>query len=438
MGLGKTVMVLAQLEWWRLERSQPGREPAGPRASLVVVPRSLVQNWILEAQRFTPELKVLDYSHVKRAGAEETFADHDVVLITYGTLRRDVTHLTGHEFEYVILDEAQSIKNAATASAKAARLLNGRYRLALSGTPIENHLGELWSLFEFLNPGMLGAMKVFQRSSGPSRTIEPETAAVLSRALRPFILRRTKEQVAPELPERTEQTISCELDVKQRAFYNGLRTHYRQALLGHVDKVGLGKSRIQILEALLRLRQAACHPALIDEAHHSAGSAKLDVLIPQLTEVMAEGHKALVFSQWTSLLDLIEPALARAELAFVRLDGSTRDRGAVVARFQADDGPPVMLVSLKAGGSGLNLTAADHVFLCDPWWNPAVEAQAADRTHRIGQERPVFVYRLVATNTVEERILALQDSKRALMDAALGDGAAAAGLTKQDLLALLA
>jgi superfamily II DNA or RNA helicase len=438
MGLGKTVMVLAQLEWWRIERNQPGREPAGPRASLVVVPRSLVQNWILEARRFTPELRVLDYSHVKRAGAEETFADHDVVLITYGTLRRDVTHLSGHEFEYVILDEAQSIKNAATASAKAARLLNGRHRLALSGTPIENHLGELWSLFEFLNPGMLGAMRVFQHTSGPSRTIEPETAAVLSRALRPFILRRTKEQVAPELPERTEQTISCELDVKQRAYYDGLRAHYRQSLLGHVDKVGLGKSRIQILEALLRLRQAACHPGLIDAAHHSAGSAKLDVLIPQLTEVMAEGHKALVFSQFTSFLALLRARLDDERVTYEYLDGDTRDRQSHVDRFQTDPDCRLFLISLKAGGLGLNLTAADYVFLLDPWWNPAVEAQAIDRTHRIGQTRHVFAYRLIAGDTVEEKVLELQKSKRDLADAILrADSGLVGQLGREDLELLL-
>jgi SNF2 family DNA or RNA helicase len=250
------------------------------------------------------------------------------------------------------------------------------------------------------------------------------------------LLRRLKQDVAPELPPRTDSVLRVELGDGERAVYDAVRAATRKDLLALLDE---GKGVMQALEALLRLRQAACHPSLVP-GQKAETSSKVEALVEALETAASEGHKALVFSQWTSLLDLIEPALARAELPFVRLDGSTRDRAAVVARFQdaGQDGPPVMLVSLKAGGSGLNLTAADHVFLCDPWWNPAVEAQAADRTHRIGQERPVFVYRLVATNTVEERILALQDSKRALMDAALGDGAAAAGLTKQDLLALLA
>jgi SNF2 family DNA or RNA helicase len=254
--------------------------------------------------------------------------------------------------------------------------------------------------------------------------------------VKPFLLRRLKQDVAPELPPRTDAVLRVELGDGERAVYDAVRAATQKDLLALLDQ---GKGVMQALEALLRLRQAACHPALVP-GQTAATSSKIEALLEALDTAVAEGHKALVFSQWTSLLDLIEPALARAELPFARLDGTTRDRAGVVARFQAPDGagPPVMLVSLKAGGSGLNLTAADHVFLCDPWWNPAVEAQAADRTHRIGQTRPVFVYRLVAAATVEDRILALQDTKRALMDAALGDGASAAGLTRDDLLALLA
>jgi SNF2 family DNA or RNA helicase len=252
--------------------------------------------------------------------------------------------------------------------------------------------------------------------------------------VRPFLLRRLKQDVAPELPPRTDAVLKVSLDDGERAVYDAVRAATQKDLLALLEA---GGGVMKALEALLRLRQAACHPALVP-GQTAATSSKIDALLEALETAVAENHKALVFSQWTSLLDLIEPALGRAELPFVRLDGTTRDRGEVVARFQADDGPPVMLVSLKAGGSGLNLTAADHVFLCDPWWNPAVEAQAADRTHRIGQTRPVFVYRLVSADTVEEKILVLQDSKRALMDAALADGAAAGGLTKDDLLALLA
>jgi SNF2 family DNA or RNA helicase len=260
------------------------------------------------------------------------------------------------------------------------------------------------------------------------------------------MLRRLKQDVAPELPPRTDAVLRVDLGDAERAIYDAVRLATQKELLEYFqqqaqagNESGGGRGVMKALEALLRLRQAACHPALVP-GQTAATSSKVEALVEALETAVAEGHKALVFSQWTSLLDLIQPALARAELPFARLDGSTRDRAGVVAQFQAADGPPVMLVSLKAGGSGLNLTAADHVFLCDPWWNPAVEAQAADRTHRIGQERPVFVYRLVAAGTVEERILVLQDSKRALMDAALGDGAegTAAGLTRDDLLALLA
>jgi SNF2 family DNA or RNA helicase len=284
----------------------------------------------------------------------------------------------------------------------------------------------------FLNPGLLGSRKRFLATfegadSAPAR-------ARLARAMRPLILRRTKADVAPELPEKVEQVLWTPMAKAQAAYYEELRAGYQRAFETRAHD--LSGDRIHVLEALLRLRQAACHPALL-RGQVARTSSKLERLVEALEVAALEGHKALVFSQWTSLLDLIEPRLQASNLSFVRLDGSTRDRGEVVARFQADEGPPVLLISLKAGGVGLNLTAADHVFLCDPWWNPAVEAQAADRAHRIGQDKPVMVYRLVATDTVEERILALQEHKRALFDAALGDAGAAAGLTRDDLLALL-
>jgi SNF2 family DNA or RNA helicase len=257
----------------------------------------------------------------------------------------------------------------------------------------------------------------------------------LRRRIRPFVLRRLKQEVAPELPPRTEAVLRVALGESERVLYDAVRAATRADL---VELLAGGGGVMKALEALLRLRQAACHPALLPGQATAKGSAKVERLVEALENAAADGHKALVFSQWTSLLDLIEPHLTGAGLAWTRLDGATRDRGEVVSRFQAEDGPPVMLVSLKAGGVGLNLTAADHVFLCDPWWNPAVEAQAADRAHRIGQDKPVMVYRLVAVDTVEERILALQEQKRALFDTALGDAGAAAALTRDDLLALLA
>jgi SNF2 family DNA or RNA helicase len=359
------------------------------------------------------------------------------VLTTYGTLRRDAAVLNGIDFDYAILDEAQAIKNAGTASAKASRLLRARYRLALSGTPIENHLGELWSLFEFLNPGLLGSAKAFQRASS-ARTREDVDLEWLSRALRPFILRRTKEQVAPELPGRTEQTLQCELEGVQRKHYDELRAHYRQTLLAKIARDGVNKSKMQILEALLRLRQAACHSGLIDPARAAEPSAKFDVLLPRLAEVIDEGHKALVFSQFTSLLALLRPRLEAMGVTYEYLDGRTRDRAARVQRFQNDPACPLFLISLKAGGLGLNLTAAEYVFLLDPWWNPAVEAQAIDRTHRIGQVRHVFAYRLLARDTVEEKVAELQESKRGLADAILSaDSGLIRSLEAEDLELLL-
>jgi len=432
MGVGKTAQVLALLETRRALRESG--EKIGP--SLVVVPRSLVFNWKEEASRFTPNLKVLDHTGAER-GAND-FSGYDLVLTTYGTLRRDAAQLKDVEFDYVVLDEAQAIKNAGTESAKAARLLQGEHRLALSGTPVENHLGELWALFEFLNPGMLGAAQAFKLAGPAARNPDEETRRMLAHAVRPFILRRTKEQVARELPPKTEQTIYCELKPEQRKLYNELRDHYRAALLNRIETEGLAKSKMQVLEALLRLRQAACHPGLIDPQRRVDNSAKLDSLLNQVREVLEEGHKALVFSQFTSLLAIVRERLDGDGVTYEYLDGATRDRKARVERFQNDPGCPLFLVSLKAGGLGLNLTAAEYVFLLDPWWNPAVEAQAVDRAHRIGQTRQVFAYRLIARDTVEEKVLELQRSKRDLAAAIISaDNSLIRNLRREDLELLL-
>jgi SNF2 family DNA or RNA helicase len=403
-----------------------------------VVPRSLVFNWKQEAARFTPKLRVLDHTGAGRLPVGEHFEDYDLILTTYGTLRRDALQFKDVRFDYVILDEAQAIKNAATESAKAARLLQGAHRLALTGTPIQNHVGELWSLFEFLNPGMLGAAALLGADGSAARTPDPETLALLTRTLRPFVLRRTKEQVAPDLPPRTQQTLSCELDPSQRRLYDELRDHYRASLLDRIGRQGIRRSKIQVLEALLRLRQAACHPGLIDRARVGEPSAKLDVLLPQLAEVREEGHKALVFSQFTSLLAIVRARLDEARVPYEYLDGRTRDRAARVERFQTDPECLLFLVSLTAGGLGLNLTAAEYVFLLDPWWNPAVEAQAIDRAHRIGQTRSVFAYRLIARDTVEEKVLELQETKRALADSIISaDEGLIRTLSREDLELLL-
>ena len=432
MGVGKTPQVLALLDTRRELRARG--EALGP--SLVVVPKSLVFNWMQEAARFTPQLRMLDYTGLARSG--NGFAAYDAIVTTYGTLRRDALQLKDVEFDYIVLDEAQAIKNANAESAKAARLLRGGHRLALSGTPIENHLGELWSLFEFLNPGMLGAASVFKLAGGAARKPDEDTRRLLAQALRPFILRRTKEQVARELPLKTEQTIFCEMEPAQKKLYGDLRQHYRNALLQRIETDGLAKSKIQVLEALLRLRQAACHPGLLDPKRLGDPSAKLEVLLEQLREVLDEGHKALVFSQFTSLLAIVRDRLDKNGTVYEYLDGATRDRQQHVERFQNDPECRLFLVSLKAGGLGLNLTAAEYVFLLDPWWNPAVEAQAVDRAHRIGQTKRVFAYRLIARDTVEEKVLELQKSKRDLAAAIIGeDNSLIRDLRREDLELLL-
>jgi superfamily II DNA or RNA helicase len=442
MGLGKTVQVLALLEQRRaLRRGEIQPTDASqtvPKApTLAVVPRSLIFNWHDEATRFAPKLKLLDHASGDRLKTFEHFADYDLILTTYGTLRNDIGAMRDLKFDYVILDEAQAVKNAASESAKAVRLLRADHRLALSGTPVQNHLGELWSLFEFLNPGMLGASRTFASSSA-TKNIDVETRTVLAGALRPFILRRTKGQVAADLPERVEQTIYCELDAEQRKLYNELKEHYRLALLSTVDKQGLNKSKMQILEALLRLRQVACHPGLLDKTRVGEPSAKLDTLLPRLAEVVEEGHKALVFSQFTSLLSIVRQRLDAKGTVYEYLDGGTRDRQACVERFQNDPDCKLFLISLKAGGLGLNLTAAQYVFLLDPWWNPSVEAQAIDRAHRIGQQKNVFAYRLIAKDTVEEKVLKLQQTKRELAEAIITvDNAVIGNLGREDLELLL-
>ncbi len=418
MGLGKTVQVLCAL-------------PApGAGRTLVVCPTSVLDNWRDELRRFRPGLSV----SLPRGSHRRLDASADVTITSYALLRIDAAALAAVPWDVVVLDEAQAIKNPGSQGARAAHGLSAAWRVAMTGTPVENRLSELWSQMQFANPGLLGSLASFQeRWARPIDAGESGVAESLRQRLRPFVLRRTKGAVAPELPPRTERVLRCELDVDERAVYDAILAATRKEV---VARVGSGGNPLAVLEALLRLRQAACHRGLVP-GQTADRSSKLDLLLEELDTAVAEGHKALVFSQWTSLLDRAEPALRAAGIPFARLDGSTRDRAGVVAQFQDATGPPVLLISLQAGGTGLNLTAADHVFLLDPWWNPAVEDQAADRAHRIGQTRPVEIHRLVAADTVEERVLDLQQRKRSLAAAALGDAARAATLTREDLLALL-
>jgi SNF2 family DNA or RNA helicase len=398
--------------------------------ALVVAPTSVLLTWVEEMRRFRPGLRFNVYHGARR----KLDPDVDVTLTTYALLRLDADRLAAENWRTVVLDEAQNIKNPDSQVAAAAFRLRADWRVALTGTPVENRLEELWSQFHYVNRGLLGGRKDFRdRYAEPIARGDIDAAERLRARIRPFILRRLKSEVAKELPPRTDMVLRCELSPEERDVYETIRAATMREV---VQRLQAGGNVLAALEALLRMRQAACHSALIP-GQDASGSSKLRVLLAALGNVVAEGRKALVFSQWTSLLDLVEPHLRRAEVGFVRLDGSTRDRARVVNTFQDANGPPVLLVSLKAGGTGLNLTAADHIFLLDPWWNPAVEDQAADRAHRIGQDQPVMVYRLVATDTVEERILALQQRKRDLAAAALGGAEGAAPLSRNDLLDLL-
>ena len=421
MGLGKTVQVLALL----IQRKREGADlPA-----LVVVPRSLLFNWRAEAGRFAPELVVHEHLGPERTDRMDELRAADLILTTYGVLRRDAVMLKDLPLDYVILDEAQAIKNSRTHGAKAARLLRANHRLALTGTPVENHLGELWSLFEFLNPGMLGKVRAFRDliSSRGEGSLDSDGRALLGAALRPFFLRRTKKEVLPDLPPKVEQTLWCELEGEQRTAYDALLAHYRRGIRGG------GAGRFQVLRALLRLRQAACHPGLVETDRRGEMSSKLEVLLPHIEELVSSGHKALVFSQFTSHLAVVRQHLERLGLNYAYLDGATRDREAVVRQFREDLDCPLLLMSLKAGGLGLNLVEADYVFLLDPWWNPAAEAQAIDRAHRIGRTRAVVAYRLIARGTVEEKVIELQEQKRGLAEAVLGAGDAAGSITMTEL-----
>jgi SNF2 family DNA or RNA helicase len=416
MGLGKTLQTICILR---------GR-------ALVVCPKSVVYNWADEIDRFRPGLRTAIYQGSKRRIDPAA----DVTLMTYAVLRLDAELLAKEDWDIVVLDEGQAIKNLGSQTARAAFELRGKFRVLLSGTPVENRLEELWSAMHFANPGLLGGVTHFQeRYASPIASGDPEAAARLRAKIRPFVLRRTKGEVLRELPSRTDTVLHVELDEGERSVYDAVRVATRKSVAEKLAQPG-GGGVLAALEALLRLRQAACHAGLVP-GQQAETSSKVERLIDALEDAVAEGHKALVFSQWTSLLDRVEPHLAAAGIRFTRLDGSTRDRGAVVNEFQDEAGPPVLLVSLKAGGTGLNLTAADHVFLLDPWWNPAVEEQAADRAHRFGQQRPVMVYRMVTKDTVEERILVLQESKRRIAEVALGDASQAGGITREELLALL-
>lgn len=430
MGTGKTIQTLALLQSLR----ESGH---ADHANLVVMPRSLIFNWQREAARFTPNLRLHIHADQNRIQDASEFDSYDLILTTYGVMLRDVELLRQYRFHYIILDESQAIKNPLAETSKAARLLQADHRLALTGTPVENSTMELWSQFAFLNPGLLGNLDYFRRefSTPIERGQDADTSQFLRKMVYPFILRRTKDQVQLDLPPRTERILETEMDDEQRTFYNKQRDYYRGLLLGMIEEEGIGQVRFKILEGLLRLRQICNHPRLADP-DYPGGSAKFDLLLETLETLQSEGHKALIFSQFVQMLSLLREELDRRNIAYTYLDGQTRNREAVVNRFQEDETVPFFLISLKAGGVGLNLTAASYVIHIDPWWNPAVEMQATDRTHRIGQEKPVFVYKLVTVESVEEKILQLQERKRELVDQIIATESGSGGLkslTQEDV-----
>ncbi len=428
MGLGKTIQMLAYLQNQR-EQAQV------TSATLLVVPKSLITNWQRESANFTPNLRILEYIGGDREKDVSNFDDYDVIITTYGTMLRDIEILRNYRFSTVVLDESQAIKNPLAQTSKAARLLNGKHRLAMTGTPVENNSFELWSQFAFLNPGLLGNLDYFKRDFAKaieSRDGETE-ANLLRRMVYPFILRRTKEQVAPELPPRTERIIYTDFEPAQRKLYDATREKYRAQLLGMLDESGMDQTRMQILEGLLRLRQICIHPALVEPTYNKE-VAKFEILLETLETLRSEGHKALIFSQFVQTLKLLEKEMKAAKMKYTYLDGKTQKRQERVDKFQNDPSLSFFLISLKAGGVGLNLTAADYVIHLDPWWNPAVEMQATDRAHRIGQDKPVFVYKFIARDTVEEKILELQERKKALVEQLISsEGSFFKSLTRDDV-----
>ncbi|AII51996.1 SNF2-related protein [Hymenobacter sp. APR13] len=428
-----TIQTLALL----LHRKESGE--AGGAASLLAMPTSLVYNWLSEAQKFTPALRLLVYTGTYRDKNVDQFADYDVVLTSYGIVRLDAELLKTYKFDYVILDESQAIKNPGSTTSHAVRGLHSRHRLILTGTPVENSTMDLWSQMSFINPGLLGTQTFFRKEflKPIEKGKDEGRTRKLHALIKPFILRRHKAQVAKELPEKIENLSYCPMTEEQQHCYEETKSYYRNKILQNIEEHGTASTQFMLLQGLTKLRQIANHPRMADEEYvHESG--KLREIVRMIKSVVSEGHKVLVFSQFVKHLDIVRASLDERDIEYAYLDGNTRDRHKVVTRFQETEELRVFLISLKAGGVGLNLTAADYVFILDPWWNPAVEAQAVDRAHRIGQQRTVFTYKFITQNTVEEKILALQHKKIQLVtDLITTDEAIIKSLTKEDIEELL-
>jgi len=411
MGLGKTIQTLAMLQKLKEEDEFNNTHST----SLIIMPTSLIYNWLNEAGKFTPKLKILAHTGSARNKDVSQFIKYDVVITTYGITRVDINEIQDFYFNYVILDESQNIKNPASKSFKSVRLLKSRHKLILSGTPVENSVGDLWTQLTFLNPGLLGTQAFFNEEyvQAIEKRKDEDKAKKLQAIIKPFVLRRTKEQVAEELPAKTEQIFYCDMSEDQASYYEKTKSAYRNDLLSSMDDGTYAKKQVQLLQGLTALRQLANHPKMIDENYES-DSGKFENVVHTLDNVLKGGHKVLIFSQFVKHLTIFKAHFEKEGIPFAYLDGSTKNRGEIVSEFQDNTDLKVFLISIKAGGVGLNLTQADYVFILDPWWNPAVEQQAIDRSHRIGQEKKVFIYKFIAKDTVEEKILALQNRKKRL------------------------
>jgi superfamily II DNA or RNA helicase len=408
MGLGKTIQTLALLQ-----KNKEDTEAAGGKTtSLAIMPTSLIYNWLNEAKKFAPQLQLMVHTGAFRYKSPEVFANYDLVITTYGISRIDTDLLQSYFFDYIILDESQNIKNASSKSFHAVKQLKSRFKLILSGTPVENSVNDLWTQMSFINPGLLGAQQYFQNEfvTPIEKKKDEEKARKLQALIKPFVLRRTKEQVATELPPKTENLFYCKMSDEQSSVYEQVKSEYRNELLRSLEDGSFPKKQMQVLQGLIKLRQIASHPLMLD-SEYEGDSGKFENVVHTLSNVLDGGHKVLIFSQFVRQLNIYREYFDNENIPYVYLDGATQNRGDVVKQFQEDPKTRVFLISIKAGGVGLNLTEADYVFILDPWWNPAVEQQAIDRTHRIGQTKNVFIYKFITKDSVEEKILALQQRK---------------------------
>ena len=430
MGLGKTVQALSYLEQFKNQE--------GKLRAIVICPTTLIYNWENEIKKFTPSLRHRIHHGPQRIRKKEELEQYDVLITTYGTLRSDIKILSALQFDYAILDESQAIKNPSSKVTRAAQLLQAKNRLCMSGTPLQNNTFDIYAQMNFLNPGMLGSVEFFRQEFAIpiDKLGEPDRKEHLRKLLYPFILRRTKEQVAKDLPEKQEMVVFCEMEQEQRDIYDAYRNDYRNQILGSIETQGIQKAQLAILQGLMKLRQICDSPAILNEKEkYPNHSIKLDELARQLKEDISD-HKALVFSQFLGMLALIRTKLEELEIPYVYFDGSTTapEREKAIQQFQQQDKIRVFLISLKAGGVGLNLTAADYVYIMDPWWNPAVEQQAIDRTHRIGQTKNIFAYRMICKDSIEDKILQLQERKRALAkDIITDDSGFVKSLSREDV-----